>query len=106
MGSRELHTHRIITDGENIRARNKLEMPDNRRELRVHPTVYMHACVVTVWQSTNQPGELANPVHGQLNGEKLPCPRSRLRIWFRKTGLAVSSRVSLLILHTLAESGA
>ena len=29
-----------------------------------------------------------------------PCPRSRLRIWSRKTGLAAPSRVSLLILHT------
>ena len=35
-----------------------------------------------------------------------PCPRSRLRIWSRETGLAVPSRVSLLILHTQAESGA
>ena len=35
-----------------------------------------------------------------------PCPRSRLRIWFRETGSAVPSRVRLLILHTQAESGA
>ena len=28
---------------------------------------------------------------------KFPCPRSRLRIWPRETGSAVSSRVSLLI---------
>ena len=34
-----------------------------------------------------------------------PCPRSRLRIWSSETGLAVSSRVSLLIPHTPAESG-
>ena len=27
----------------------------------------------------------------------LPCPRSRLRTWSRETGLAVPSRVSLLI---------
>ena len=38
--------------------------------------------------------------------EKFPCPRSRLRIWFRETGLAVPSLVSLLILYTSAESGA
>ena len=56
--------------------------------------------------STNQPRELANPVHGQLNREIFPCPRSRLRFWFRETDLAVPSRVSLLILHTQAESGA
>ena len=35
-----------------------------------------------------------------------PCPRSRLRVWSRELGLAVPSRVSLLILHTQAESGA
>ena len=36
----------------------------------------------------------------------LPCARSRLRIWSRETGSAVPSRVSLLIFHTQAESGA
>ena len=35
-----------------------------------------------------------------------PCPRSSLEIWSRETGLAVPSRVSLLILHTQAEAGA
>ena len=35
-----------------------------------------------------------------------PCPRSRLRIWSYETGSAVPSRVSLLILHAQAESGA
>ena len=35
-----------------------------------------------------------------------PSPRSRLRIKSRETGSAVPSRVSLLILHTQAESGA
>ena len=35
-----------------------------------------------------------------------PCPRLRLRIWSRETGSAVPSRVSLLILHTQAESSA
>ena len=35
-----------------------------------------------------------------------PCPRSRLKIWSRETGSAVSSRVSLFILHIQAESGA
>ena len=63
-----------------------------------------------VWSSQtteyNQPGELANPVHGQLNRKKIPCSRSRLRIWFREPDLAVPSRVSLLILHTQTESGA
>ena len=35
-----------------------------------------------------------------------PCPRTCLRVWSRETGSAVPSRVSLLILHTQAESGA
>ena len=35
-----------------------------------------------------------------------PCTRSRLRVWSPETGSAVPSRVSLLILHTQAESGA
>ena len=35
-----------------------------------------------------------------------PCPRSRLRIWSRETGSTVPSRVSLLILHTQAETDA
>ena len=36
----------------------------------------------------------------------MPCPRTRLRTWSREKGSAVPSRVSLLILHTQAESGA
>ena len=35
-----------------------------------------------------------------------PCPHSRQRIFSRETGSAVPSRVSLLILHTQAESDA
>ena len=34
------------------------------------------------------------------------CPRSRLRIWSGEMGSAIPSRVSLLILHAKAESGA
>ena len=34
-----------------------------------------------------------------------PCPRSRLRNWSRETGPALPSRISLVILHTQAESG-
>ena len=63
-------------------------------------------CGHHIQQTTNQLRKVANPVHGQLNREKIPCPRSRLRIWFRQTGLAVPSFVSLLILYTNAEYGA
>ena len=35
--------------------------------------------------------------------EKIPCPRSCLRIWSRETGLAAPSRVTPLVLHTQAE---
>ena len=48
----------------------------------------------------DQAREVANPACGQLaeQGKSiLPCPRSRLRIGSRETGLAVPSRVSLLI---------
>ena len=46
----------------------------------------------------DQPGKVANPARGQLNREKIfSCPRACLRIWFRETGSAVPSRVSLLV---------
>ena len=63
-------------------------------------------CGHHIQQSTHQLRKVANPVHGQLNRGKFPCPRSRLKIWFRETVLAVPSHVSLLILYTNAESGA
>ena len=42
---------------------------------------------------------VANPDRDQLNREKMifSCPRLRLRIWFRETGSAAPSRVSLFI---------
>ena len=57
-------------------------------------------------QSMDQTGKVANPARGQLNRGKcvFPCPRSRLRIWSRESGLTVSSLVSPLILQTQAES--
>ena len=69
-------------------------------------SIYVCICGHHKQLSTKQPGELANPVHGQPNREIFSCSRSRLRIWFRETDLAVPSNVSLLILHTQAESGA
>ena len=56
----------------------------------------------------DQPGKDANPARGQLNreNEHLPVSVRGLRIWSRETGSAVPSRVSLLIFHTQAESGA
>ena len=58
--------------------------------------------------------KVANPVlcdqldMDRENEEKknFPCPFSRLRIWSREMGLAVPSRVRLVILHTQTESGA
>ena len=55
------------------------------------------------------PGKVANPACDQLNrkNEYFPVPVLAPRIWFRKTGSAVPSRVSLLILQTTqAVSGA
>ena len=59
-------------------------------------------------QSMDQPGMVANPARGQLNRENEHFPVA-VRAW--EFGLArrvrpVPSRVSLLILHTQAESGA
>ena len=58
----------------------------------------------------DQPGKVANPGHSQLNRENEYFPgcvvRSRLRIWSRETGSAVTSPVTPAHLHTQAESGA
>ena len=60
-----------------------------------------------ILQSMDQPGKVANPARGQLDTEnESRCPRSRLRIWSHEASLVIPSRVSLLILHTQAESGA
>ena len=55
--------------------------------------------VITYSKGKDQPGKIANLARGQLKRETLffPCPRSRLKIWSRETGLAVPSHVSLLI---------
>ena len=55
----------------------------------------------------DRPGKVANPARGQLNRENkyFPCSRSCLRIGPPETGSSVPPRVSLLILHTQAESG-
>ena len=108
-----MHTHRTTVDGEKksptvITPR----CPDNRRELRVHATTVVVVVVVVVVitysrvPGTNQPEGCQSCSHDQLTREKIPCPRSRLKIWFCETDLAVPSRVSLLILHTQAKSGA
>ena len=55
--------------------------------------------VITYSKGKDQPGNVANPARGQLNRKIifLLCPRLRLLIWSRETGLAVPSRDSLLI---------
>ena len=62
--------------------------------------------VITYSKRINQPDKVANPARGHLNRENtfFPCRHSRLRVRSRKTGSVVPSRVSLLILHTQAES--
>ena len=103
-----MHTHRTIADGEN-KSPNAItpRCPDNRRELRVHATiVYIYVCIVITYSRVRINRKVADPFHNQLNREKNPCPRSRLKNWFREIGLAVPSRVSLVIVYTNAESGA
>ena len=51
----------------------------------------MYVCVVITYSRVQIIRRVANPVHGQLNREKFPCLRSRLKIWFRETDLAVPS---------------
>ena len=60
--------------------------------------------------SMDQPGTIAKPAREQLYTGKnifsLPCPRSSLSICTRETVSSILFRVSLLIIHTQAESGA
>ena len=66
--------------------------------------MYSHHILCTAeYRSTGLPTCSWSAEQGKLI---FPCPRSRLRVWSRKTGLAVPFRVSLLILHTQAESDA
>ena len=55
----------------------------------------------------DRPGELANPVRGQLNREKCIFSYycSRLRIWSRETGFGSPVPCQPAHLHTKAESG-
>ena len=82
--------------------------PDKRRELRAHATtvVYIYVCIVMTSIRVQIIRKVANHVHGQLDRGNFFSPRSRLKIWFRETGLVVPSRASLLILYTNAESSA
>ena len=47
----------------------------------------------------NRVSKVANPARGQLNRESkfFPVPVRAIEIWFRETGSAVPSRVSLLL---------
>ena len=67
----------------------------------------MYVCMVITYieRSMDQPGKVANLARGAAEHGKIvfPYPRSCLRIWSRETGpVVVSSRASLLILHTQA----
>ena len=68
-------------------------------ELPGRPALYVWSSYIARVWINRVPGQVANPARGQLNRENkyFYCPRSRLRIWSRETGWAVSSRVSLLI---------
>ena len=67
---------------------------------------YIGMAITYTQQSMDQPGKDVNPARcQQLNRENelFLCPRMRLRVWSLKTGSAVPSCVSLLILHSQAE---
>ena len=64
-------------------------------------------CAVKTFSRKDINRFVAKPFCVQLNrGRNILCPRSRLRVWSLEKGPAVPSRVSLLILHTQADSGA
>ena len=65
----------------------------------VYLCIYLCCMVFIYSKGKDQPGKVANPARGQLDRENdfFACPRSRLRIWSRETGLVAPSRVSLLI---------
>ena len=76
--------------------------PSGRLFFEALCTVAEHP-VLLCEQDMDQLGKVVNLARGRLNREN--GPTSRLRILSRETGLAVPFRVSLLILHTQAESG-
>ena len=58
--------------------------------------------VVTYNKGEDQTWKVANPARGQLAEQGkwiVPCTRSRLSIWSRKTGSAVPSHVSVFYLN-------
>ena len=61
-----------------------------------------------IQQSMDQPGKVASAARGQLNRENnyFPVPVRSSKFGLARRVSAVPSRVSLLILHTQAESGA
>ena len=69
----------------------------------------MYVCVVITFSRVSI-NRVRLPISCSWSAEQgklmLPYPCSRLRIWSRETGLAVPSRVSLLIVYTQAEFAA
>ena len=60
--------------------------------------MYVYGHTHSKTKSIDQPGKVADPARGQLNGKIIfPCLRSCLIIWSRETVSVVPSRVSLLI---------
>ena len=57
-------------------------------------------------ESIDGPAMAAIPASDNKGKYCFPCPRSRLRNWFRGTGSAVPSCVSPVILYRQAESSA
>lgn len=70
-------------------------------------TTYLDGSMRGSSQVGRQPSIVANRACGQLTGKmQFPCPRSRLRIWYRELGSVVPSPGSPLIPHTQAKPGA
>ena len=72
-----------------------------------HKQLYVMSSLITEYTSTGYSWQ--SFFCGQLNRKQsqlFPFPRSRLRIWSRKTGLAAPFHGSPFILHTQPEFGA
>ena len=69
-------------------------------------TRLIHTLLYVLTTHVDQLGSAVNPACGQLNVVDFSCPRLRLRTCSPETGSAVLTRVSLVLLHTRAESDA
>ena len=114
--SLSMEMSRLTRDGTAESVSRDQILRHERRQRNFHFPVELTTCrsgnltrlIHTLYSSVYYRSTGCQPARGQLNRENkyIFLSRSRLRIWSRKTASAVLSRVSLIILHTQAESHA